>query len=82
MTEKFWYVYKRWGGAPSYKHASYDEAVREAERLVDDVGGEYEILEGVAVVRAAPKYVVEKLSATSGSIAYEQDPDEIDPIPF
>ena len=34
MTEKFWYVYKRWGGAPSYKHASYDEAVREAERLV------------------------------------------------
>ena len=59
MTAKFWYVYKRWGGAPSYKHASYDEAVREAERLVDDVGGEYEILEGVAVVRAAPKYVVE-----------------------
>ena len=79
MTEKFWYVYKRWGGAPSYKHASYNEAVREAERLVDDVGGEYEILEGVAVVRAAPKYVVETL-LNSVHIMDEQDPDT--GIPF
>ena len=79
MTAKFWYVYKRWGGAPSYKHASYDEAVREAGRLVDDVGGEYEILEGVAVVRAAPKYVVETLT-NSVHIMDEQDPDT--GIPF
>ena len=77
MTEKFWYVYKRWGGAPSYKHASYDEAVREAGRLVDDVGGEYEILEGVAIVKPAPKCVVEPLPYPVPHIAPRNDDDEV-----
>lgn len=58
---KFWYVYQRFGGAPYYKHLSYTSAVTEAQRLIDTVGGEYEILEGLAIVKAAPRYVVETL---------------------
>ena len=62
MTTKFWYVYKRNGQwPPSYKHTSYDSALQEAQRLVGIVGGEFEIFEAVAVVREAPKYVVESL---------------------
>ena len=79
MKTKYWYVYKLWGGPPNYKHLSYDDAVREAQRLVDTVGGEYEILEADSVVRAAPKYVVETL-LNSVQIMDEQDPN--DGIPF
>ena len=57
--QTYWYVYKRWGRAPSFKHPSYEDAVREAQRLIDTVGGEYEILQAVSVVKAAPKYVVD-----------------------
>jgi hypothetical protein len=57
----YWYVYRRYGGAPSFRHTSYNEAVQEAQRLVDQLGGEYEILQAVAIVKAAPKYVVEPL---------------------
>jgi hypothetical protein len=60
--ENYWYVYKKFGGSPHFKHPSFDSAVAEAKRLVDTVGGEYEILEATAVVRAAPKHVVETLS--------------------
>ena len=59
MQTKYWYVYKRYGGAPNYRHTSYELAVTEAQRLVDQLGGEYEILEAVAIVKAAPRYVVE-----------------------
>jgi hypothetical protein len=81
MKTKYWYVYKLWGGPPNYKHLSYsyDKAVQEAKRLVDTVGGEYEILEAVAVVKAAPKYVVETL-LNAVHIMDEQDPDT--GIPF
>jgi hypothetical protein len=58
MTSYF-YVSKIGGGKPSFKHLSFDEAVREAERLIDTVGGEYEILEARAVVKPAPKYIVQ-----------------------
>jgi predicted ATP-grasp superfamily ATP-dependent carboligase len=81
MTTKYWYVYKLWGGPPNYKHPSYDEAVQEAKRLVDTVGGEYEILEAVAIVKAAPKYVVERLTISTGALNREQDPDD-ENIPF
>jgi hypothetical protein len=57
MTSYF-YVSRIGGGKPSFKHTSFDEAVREAQRLIDTIGGEYEILEARAVVKAAPKYVV------------------------
>ena len=62
MQTKSWYVYKRYGGAPNYRHTSYELAVTEAQRLVDQLGGEYEILEAVAIVKAAPRYVVENLN--------------------
>jgi hypothetical protein len=62
MQTKYWYVYKRYGGAPNYRHTSYELAVTEAQRLVDQLGGEYEILEAVAIVKAAPRYVVENLN--------------------
>jgi K+-sensing histidine kinase KdpD len=61
MQNTFWYVYKRFGGAPHYKHTSESSAIQEAQRLVDELGGEYEILEAKAIVKAAPKYVVEQL---------------------
>ena len=57
--QTYWYVYKKGGGSPQHKHLSYDDAVDEAKRLVDRVGGEYEILQAVSVVKAAPKYVVD-----------------------
>ena len=73
MQTKFWYVYKRCGGAPFYRHYYYDQAVREAQRLVDQLGGEYEVLECRAIVKTAPKYVVETL-LDAAAIADEQDP--------
>lgn len=63
--EKYWYVYKRWGGPPSFKHPDYNSAVREAERLVDAHGGEYEILESVALVSSAPKYLIRHFKETN-----------------
>lgn len=62
----FWYVYKRGGGPPSYQHISYELALAEAQRLIDRVGGEYEILKAEAVVRPAPKYTVEELCPENG----------------
>jgi hypothetical protein len=58
----FYYVYKVGGGRPTFKHPTFQQAVAEAQRLVDTVGGEYEILDAKAVVKAAPKYVIEELS--------------------
>jgi hypothetical protein len=60
LTTTHWYVYKRGGGTPFYRHLSYESAVLEAKRLVDAVGGEFEILEAKALVKEAPKYVVEE----------------------
>jgi len=57
--QPYWYVYRRGGGVPHHKHLSYEDAVREAQRLIDKVGGEYEILQAVSLVKAAPKYVVD-----------------------
>ena len=68
-------MFKRWGGAPSYKHPSYNSAVEEAQRLVEDLGGEYEILECQSIVKAAPKWIVEPLYDV-GLISKEQDPQD------
>ena len=57
----FFYVYKIGGQRPTFKHPTFNQAVTEAQRLVDTIGGEYEILEAKAIVKAAPKYVVEML---------------------
>lgn len=61
MQTKYWYVYKRLGGPPIYRHTSYDNAVQEAQRLVNRVGGEFEILEARSIVKAAPRWIVETL---------------------
>lgn len=58
----FYYVYKVGGGRPTFKHPTFQQAVAEAQRLVDTVGGEYEILDAKAIVKAAPRYVIEELS--------------------
>lgn len=79
MQTRYWYVYQRWGRGPTHRHFSYDGAAREAQRLIETIGGEYEILEAVAVVKAAPKYIVEPLY-NSETISAEQNPD--DGIPF
>lgn len=55
---KYWYVYKVGGGAPYYRHYSKDGALEEAKRLVDAVGGVFEVLEIVALVQPAPKHYV------------------------
>jgi hypothetical protein len=60
----YFYVSKIGGGRPTYKHLSFEAAIKEAERLIDTIGGEYEILQARAVVRAAPKYVVTDLRIT------------------
>ena len=61
------YVSKIGGGKPTFRHNSFDEAVREAQRLIDNLGGEYEILEVRAVVKAAPKYIVQEFKNTTMS---------------
>ena len=76
MQTTFWYVYKREGGPPRYEHTSYTSAVDEAERLVETVGGEYEILEAKAIVKAAPRYVVESLVPAVRIM----DPDDYEPF--
>lgn len=80
MTSYF-YVSGIGGGKPSFKHNSFDEAVREAQRLIDTVGGEYEILEVRAIVKAAPKYVVESFRPNEFPAVltahYEKDDDYI-----
>lgn len=87
MTSYF-YVSKIGGGKPSFKHLSFDEAVREAERLIDTVGGEYEILEARAVVKPAPKYIVQdfqqsaEFSAVLGYPPYGRAIDSNDDCPF
>lgn len=58
--ETFYYVYKVGGGRPTYKHETYELALREAQRLIDSVGGEFYILKAEALVKAAPKYVVQE----------------------
>lgn len=84
----FFYVYKVGGGRPTFHHTTFEQAVAEAQRLVDSVGGEYEILEARAIVKAAPKYVIEVLNpsiwASDGqlrAVRLEQDPDDSEP-PF
>ena len=75
MQTKFWYVFRRWGGDPSYKHPSYNSAVEEAQRLIDEVGGEYEIFECRSIVKKAPRWIVEP-TYDSVVIAQEQDPED------
>lgn len=67
----YWYVFKRYGDPPHFRHYSYNSAENEARRLLESHGGAYEILKVEAVVKEAPKYVVEKPSDDNG-----------DPIPF
>lgn len=55
----YFYVSKIGGGKPTFRHPSYESAIKEAERLIEAIGGEYEILEVRAIVKAAPKYVVQ-----------------------
>jgi hypothetical protein len=80
--QTYWYVYKRWGGPPRHQHLSYEDAVREAQRLIDTVGGEFEILQAVSVVKAAPKYVIEAYSPISVVAAALSTPYNDDNIPF
>lgn len=75
MQTKFWYMFKRWGRPPSYKHPSYNSAVEEAQKLVDKLGGEYEILECVSIVKEAPKWLVEP-TYDAVVISKEQDPED------
>lgn len=84
----FYYVYKVGGGKPTFHHSTFQQAVEEAQRLVDSVGGEYEILEARAIVKDAPKYVIEALNPSIWdsdgqlrAIRLEQDPDDFEP-PF
>ena len=78
--QTYWYVYKRWGGPPRHQHLSYEDAVREAQRLIDTVGGEFEILQAVSVVKAAPKYVVDSCRPVVPPIRVITEDDEN--IPF
>lgn len=78
--QSFWYVYKVFGGAPSHRHYSYEAAEKEAQRLIDTIGGEYEILECVATIKPAPKYVVERPLTGQTSQYYIDGGD--DDIPF
>lgn len=71
--ETIWYLFRKHGGAPSYRHPSYESAVEEAKRLVDTESGEYEILELKSVVKAAPKHVVEVTTGPSRRIAIRND---------
>jgi hypothetical protein len=55
---KFWYVFRVGGRAPSFRHNDYASAEREAQRLCSENGwGEYLILEAVASIAPAPKTV-------------------------
>lgn len=75
MQTKYWYVYRRWGNAPSFRHPSYEDALTEAKRLLDQgISGEYEILEAVALVKGPPKYVVEVFEITSKQPEYYDIP--------
>lgn len=76
--ETIWYVFRKHGGAPSYRHPSYESAVEEAKRLIDTIGGEYEILELKSVVKASPKYVVEAATGPTRWLAIRND----DGVPF
>lgn len=76
--ETIWYVFKKFGGAPSFRHPSYESAVTEAQRLIDMVGGEYEILKLESVVRPAPKHVVEvAVARTHGGYYVVHDNDRV-----
>ena len=77
MQTKYWYVFRRWGNAPTFRHPSYDSAVREAQRLIEEgIDGEYEILEAVALVREPPKFIVEKF-VLGAPINCDPQPDDI-----
>jgi len=77
MQTKYWYVFRRWGNAPTFRHPSYDSAVREAQRLIEErIEGEYEILEAVALVKEPPKFIVEKF-VLGAPINCDPQPDDI-----
>ena len=78
MQTKYWYVFRRcWGNAPTFRHPSYDSAVREAQRLIEEgIDGEYEILEAVALVKEPPKFIVEKF-VLGAPINCDPQPDDI-----
>jgi hypothetical protein len=78
--QTYWYVYKTYGGPPKHRHNFYEDAIEEAKRLVDTVGGEYEILQAVSVVKAAPKYVVDSCRPVVPPIRVITEDDEN--IPF
>jgi predicted ATP-grasp superfamily ATP-dependent carboligase len=80
-TTNFYYVYKVGGGRPTFHHPTFEQAVSEAQRLVDSVGGEYEILEARAIVKAAPKYVIETLNP-SPRTPYHYNEVVVDDPPF
>jgi predicted ATP-grasp superfamily ATP-dependent carboligase len=78
----FFYVYKVGGGKPTFHHPTLEQAVEEAQRLVDSVGGECEILEARAIVKAAPKYVIEALNPSPQAPYHFDQVVEDDSIPF
>ncbi len=54
MTERFWMLYAEGGRGPTHKHATYNSAYEEAERLVrEENAGRVYVIEAVAMARAA-----------------------------
>lgn len=70
MEATFWYVYRTDGGRPRYRHTSYESALREAQRLVQCIHGEFVVLKAEAIVKPAPKFVVETLGDNSDSMPF------------
>jgi hypothetical protein len=51
-TEKFWVVWQPESGAPTYRHDTYERALKEAERLAETVPGrEFFVMEAMSVSR-------------------------------
>lgn len=52
ITAKFWAVWRIDGGTPPHKrHATFDAAKAEAERLASTQGGEYYVLETIGAIK-------------------------------
>ena len=53
MSNKFWAVWRKNGGAPNTKHETKDKALAEAQRLATQSNDAYFVLEAIGIV--APK---------------------------
>lgn len=65
--QAFWLVWRSNGGPPTVRHASYDKAQAEAERLAAACPGEtFYVLEAMAEVRKPPPVMVRHMVGGSG----------------